>query len=357
MSSQSNSEAFSDTSSDIVGWDVGGANLKVARLDAAGKVLAVEQFSCELWRGMERLEQAVESAVGKLNLPNNRAARHVITMTGELADIFASRHEGVVEISSAMQRLLPNTSQQFFAGASGLIAAAQVPQHTAQIASANWLASAQFIARQLPQAILVDMGSTTTDIVVVQNGKPQAQGLTDAARLTTGELVYSGLIRTPVMAVVQRVPFNGQMQRIAAEHFATMADVYRLTGKLATEHDMSDTADGSGKSPQESARRLARMVGRDIDDAPLLAWQALAHFIASAQLQDISAAVQTLAASLAADTPIVGAGVGRQIVRQVAHKSGRPYVDFADLVQGDASDWAAVCAPAYSVAWLAGQTT
>jgi probable H4MPT-linked C1 transfer pathway protein len=340
-----------------VGWDVGGAHLKVARLDATGKALAVEQFSCQLWRGMERLEQAVESAIGTLG----NAARHVITMTGELADIFASRHEGVVEISSTMQRLLPNTNQQFFAGASGLIAATQVAQHTTQIASANWLASAQFIARkfpqQLPQAILVDMGSTTTDIVAVQNGRPQAQALTDAARLTTGELVYSGLIRTPVMAVVQRVPFNGQMQRIAAEHFATMADVYRLTGKLAAEYDMSDTADGSGKSLQESARRLARMVGRDVDDAPLLAWQALAHFIASAQLQDISAAVQTVAASLASATPIVGAGVGRQIVRQVAHKSARPYVDFAELVQGDASDWAAVCAPAYSVAWLAGEAT
>jgi probable H4MPT-linked C1 transfer pathway protein len=345
MSSPSNSEP----SSDILGWDVGGAHLKVARLDTAGRALAVEQFPCQLWHGMERLEQAVEQASAKLG----HVARHAITMTGELADIFPSRHEGVVEISSAMQRLLPDSRQQFFAGASGLIAGTQVAKHSADIASANWLASAQFVAQKLPQAVLVDMGSTTTDIVQVQGGKPQAQGLTDAERLTSNELVYSGLIRTPVMAVVQRVPFKGQMQRIAAEHFASMADVYRLTGKLAEEHDMSDTADGSGRSLPESARRLARMVGRDVTDAPLLAWQALAHFIASAQLQDISAAVQSVAAALPPDAPMVGAGVGRAVIQQIAHKSGRPYVDFAELVEGDASDWAAVCAPAYAVAWLA----
>ena len=334
-----------------MGWDVGGAHLKVARVDAAGKALEVQQFPCQLWHGMERLKQAVETAVGKLG----NASHHAITMTGELADIFASRHDGVVEISAAMQQYLPGSHLQFYAGDSGLIDAAQVAPHTARIASSNWMVSSQFVAQALPQALLVDMGSTTTDIVALQNGKPQAQGLTDAARLTTGELVYSGLVRTPVMAVVQRVPFNGQMQRIAAEYFATMADVYRLTGKLDAAHDMSDTADGKGKSPLESARRLARMVGRDVEDAPLLAWQALAHFIASAQLQDLTAAVQAVAAALPADAPVVGAGVGRAVVKQIAQKCGRSYVDFADLIAGEAADNAAICAPAYAVAWLAGK--
>jgi probable H4MPT-linked C1 transfer pathway protein len=348
MSSPSSSDAFSD----IVGWDVGGAHLKVARVDAAGKVLAVEQFPCQLWHGMERLQQAVEAATRKLG----NAAQHAVTMTGELADIFPSRHDGVLEISTAMQRLLLDARVRFYAGESGLIEPAQVPKHTSQIASANWLASSQFVAQVVPNALLIDMGSTTTDIIKIQDGTAQPQGLTDAARLTTSELVYSGLIRTPVMAMVQRVPFNGQMQRIAAEHFATMADVYRLTGKLEAEHDMSDTADGKGKSLQDSARRLARMVGHDAEDAPLLAWQALAHFIASAQLQDLAAAAQTVAASLQSDSPIVGAGVGRAVVRQIAQKIGRPYIDFADLIEGEAREWAAVCAPAYAVAWLAGNS-
>jgi probable H4MPT-linked C1 transfer pathway protein len=339
----------SPSSSDILGWDVGGAHLKAVRMDAAGKVLAVQQLACPLWRGMEWLEQAVASAIDKLG----NAPRHAITMTGELADIFPSRHDGVLAISSAMSEMLPNADHRFFAGEAGLVDAGSVAQLSAQIASANWLASARFVGRKCGQALLVDMGSTTTDIVPVRDGRPQPQGVTDAARLSTEELVYSGLIRTPVMAVVQRVPFNGHMQRIAAEHFATMADVYRLLGKLSAIHDMSDTADGAGKSIEDSARRLARMVGHDMADAPLLAWQALAHFIAGAQLQDLTVAVRHVACSLAPDTPIIGAGVGRKVVQQIAMKCERPYADFADLLQGEARDWAAVCAPAYAVAWLA----
>ena len=131
----------------------------------------------------------------------------------------------------------------------------QYRDRAAEIASANWLASAQFAARRCGDGVFVDMGSTTTDIVALRGDRVQAQGMSDAERLASNELVYTGIVRTPVMAVVQRVPFNGAMQRIAAEHFATMADVHRLRGHLDEAHDMAETADGAGKSPVDSARR------------------------------------------------------------------------------------------------------
>jgi (4-(4-[2-(gamma-L-glutamylamino)ethyl]phenoxymethyl)furan-2-yl)methanamine synthase len=65
--------------------------------------------------------------------------------------------------------------------------------------------------------------------------------------------------------------------------------------------------------------------------------------------------VQTVAATLPEDAPVVGAGVGRAVVKQIAQKSGRHYVDFADLVAGKAADSAAICAPAFAVAWLASR--
>jgi len=145
-----------------MGWDVGGAHLKVARVDAAGKALVVEQFPCQLWHGMERLRQAVETAVGKLG----NAAHHAITMTGELADIFASRHDGVLEISAAMQQCLPGARLSFYAGESGLIDAAQVAQHTAGIASANWLASSQSLDQVVSSTVTL---STTNVILSISN--------------------------------------------------------------------------------------------------------------------------------------------------------------------------------------------
>ena len=331
-----------------IGWDIGGAHLKAALLDQSGRALNVVQLACPLWRGIGYLKEAIAESTRALG----EASQHAITMTGELADIFPNRHQGVMQISQTMQHFLPNKNLRFFAGLSGFVAPQDVEANAALIASANWLASAQFVARKCGEGYFLDVGSTTTDIVVVEGGFAKPGALTDGERLATEELVYSGVVRTPVMAVVQRVPFNGQMQRVTAENFATMADVYRLTGKLANHYDHADTADGQGKSQIDSARRLARMVGRDIEDAPMLAWQALAHFIANAQLQDMLAAIKRQPAM---DKPLVGAGVGRFLVKELASRLHRPFVDFSELLQGDAEtvDAAAVCAPAYAVSYLA----
>lgn len=339
---------------DVIGWDVGGAHLKVVRVQSDGQITAVVQLPCPLWRGLEYLQQAVDEAFSTLG----RAGRHAITMTGELADIFPNRREGVVRIVETLCRRLPDAEIRVFAGLHGFVTPKDATRYTTEIASANWLASAQFAAQKVGDGVFVDMGSTTTDIVLLQAGRAQPRGLTDAARLTTDELVYTGAIRTPLMAVAQHAPFNGEWQRLAAEHFATMADVHRLTGNLDPLYDMADTADGAGKTLQASARRLARMVGRDMEEADMDAWLNLARFFAQAQLQDIRGAVARVLSRADRDRlPLMGAGAGRFAVRELARQMQREYVDFADLVEGEAAlkDWSTVCAPAYSVAWLGTQ--
>ena len=334
---------------DSIGWDLGGAHLKAVRLDSSGCALAAVQLPCPLWRGLRHLEKALDQAMRDVG----EGRLHAVTMTGELADIFPDRTNGVTRLVETMYARFPGKVMRVFSGRRGFVSPQAAPAHAGEIASANWLASAQFVARHCANGVFVDMGSTTTDIVVLRDGRAQPQGMSDAERLTSGELVYTGLVRTPVMAVVRRVPFNGDMQRIAAEHFATMADVHRLIGNLPEFHDMAETADGCGKSVEDSARRLARMVGRDLRDAPMVAWVALAHFIAGTQLQELASTMQVLADGMPG--PVVGAGAGRHVVRELARRAGRAYVDFSELVSGgeDARKWAAVCAPAYSVAWLA----
>src|ERR1019366_4686400 len=99
---------------------------------------------------------------------------------------------------------------------------------------------------------------------------------------------------------------------VAAEYFATMGDVYRLTGELAEAHDMADTADGAGKTPEDSARRLARMVGRDLRDASMQDWRRLAAAFRHAQLLLLQDAVQRAISRglIVDDAPLVGAGAG-----------------------------------------------
>ncbi len=337
----------------IAGWDLGGAHLKLAVAADDGTLCAVRQLPCALWQGLDRLDDALKEASRDLS----QVQRHAVTMTGELVDLFDTRRAGVEALVTKMVENFPSADLGIYGGAAGFLSPDRALQQTESVASANWLASTSLAARQLDQALFVDLGSTTADLVPVRDGRVQAIGRNDHERLARNELVYSGVTRTPVMAVARSVPFAGERQALMAELFATMADVHRITGRLPPGVDQYPAADGAGKSKEESTRRLARMLGRDLEDASPAAWRRLARHLAECQLQDLtSAAERVLSRDLIDDdAPLVGAGIGRFLLRDLASRLGRPYLDFADLVRGsaEARDWAACCAPASAVALLA----
>jgi len=339
---------------EIIGWDIGGAHLKLARV-RDGKVLALRQVPCALWQGVDRLAAAMEDGLAGWPAPD----RHALTMTGELADIFPDRASGVRAILATVAQRLDGTAIAVYASDGAFLSAESAAENPARVASANWHASARLIATQIGDALFVDVGSTTTDIVPLRGGAILARASDDAARLACDELVYRGVVRTPVMAVVRQVEIDGVRSGVMAEHFATMADVYRLTGELPAHADQHATADGRGKSLGESCARLARMVGRDASAAPEETWRALARYIAGRQLRQLQeAAARVLsAAALPIEAPLIGAGVGRFLAQALARRLARPYRGFEDII--DASDGAlaaaaADAAPAVAVALLSG---
>ena len=343
----------SDSIPAVIGWDVGGAHLKAVVIDAQGLVLEVLQIPCALWRGLSELEQATSKALAKLSVTPHR---HALTMTGELVDIFINRHEGVLAIAQAMQNQL--TGQlSFYAGRQGFVDIAAVAKHSAQIASANWLASADFVATQVAEGLLIDIGSTTADFVVLAKGQAQPQGFSDAERMRFDELVYTGVVRTPLMALCHKITFAGHEVNIAAEHFATTADVYRLTAELVLAEDMADTADGAGKTQFESARRLARMIGHDVESFDMATWEVLAHAFKNAQLEILKQAIHSALSRglLTTQAPLIGAGAGRFLVAQLASEMNRAYIELESLIPKASHQQtkASLCLPAYAVAKLA----
>ncbi len=340
---------FSEIKSEAtLGWDVGGAHLKVALVSANGEVHEVYQVPCPLWRGMAELEQALAKALGQIeSIPQ----RHAITMTGELVDIFPNRRAGVLQIAQFMADQLKG-EVLFYAAKQGLVDISKVPVFADFIASANWHASASLIAKAIKQALLIDIGSTTSDLILIKDGLVASKGSNDAERMRFDELVYAGVVRTPLMALCQKVRFDGHLVNVAAEHFATTADVYCLTVELALEDDMSDTADGTGKTQLESARRLARMVGHDVEGKDISAWKALAFEFRKAQLTGLQEAVSRL--GINQDLPLVGAGVGRFLVRALAEQMKKPYLDVETLISpsNEVAHWSGVCLPAVAVASL-----
>jgi probable H4MPT-linked C1 transfer pathway protein len=341
----------------VIGWDMGGAHLKAARAED-GRVVEAVQVASPLRFGLERLGDAfAEAKAGIGASATGTADRHVVTMTGELADTFESRREGVAALAAVAMRELAPAPVAFYGGRCGWIAPERVSEHVEDIASANWHASAALVGKTRGAALFMDMGSTTTDVVPLVGGAVAARGYTDGERLATGELVYTGMVRSFIMATAARAPFAGRWSELVHENFANMGDVHRMLGTLPDGADQMTTADGRAKTVTASRARLARMIGRDAGDADEAAWHGLARWFAEAQIRAVTdgALLVLSQGSLPADAPVVGAGSGEGVVREVARRLGRSYWAFFDLIDvaADARAKASQCAPAAALALLA----
>lgn len=334
----------------VVGLDVGGAHLKIAVTDN-GNITAVQQIPCKLWLGLHELDSALQHAVSLLSKVNSIA----VTMTGELSDVFPDRATGVETIVDRMHREFAERAQ-YWMGRHGFGTASEAKANHRDVGSTNFLATATLIARSHRDALLIDFGSTTADIIPILDANPVVTGMTDALRQTSGELVYTGFTRTAVMGVANRAPFQGQWVSFAREYLATMADVRRLLGFDLSEFDQHATADGKDKTLSSSIARFARMLGRDASEGTLADWQGAAAYVRHEQLRSIEDGVlQVLSrTALPSHAPIVAAGAGAMEVALIAERLGRPFVPFATLVNTPArlEAWTTACAPAVSVALL-----
>ncbi len=341
----------------VLGWDIGGANVKVAVASSPESIVQTLQKPCPLWLGIDPLRKSISSILSNLEIT---PVAHAITMTGELVDYFDNRKIGVSELVTEMTSILKNASIGFYAGSKGFVSSHDAIDVYQEIASANWLASANFIATKISDALFVDVGSTTTDVIRISSHKVEYEGYTDAERLYAQELVYCGVVRTPVFALCKSAPINEKFIPVINEFFANAADIYRLTKELPEYADMSDTLDGRNKDVANSAARLARMFGHDVVADKLLVWQQVAQYIREQQLQIIiQACRKQLTKSLQIQTmPIVGAGVGRFLVREIARRFNRQYIDFEDLCIHEYTNNAigvGDCAPAAAIACLGYQ--
>ncbi|WP_232629428.1 hydantoinase/oxoprolinase family protein [Methylobacterium sp. Leaf118] len=333
----------------VVGWDLGGVHVKAALIED-GRVVAASQAACALWRGVRALDDTFAT------LPDwtRGEAVHAVTMTGELTDCFADRADGVDKLSAWAAATLAGPVR-IYAGRSGFVAPEAARAHAGDVASANWHATAALVGRHAQAALLVDIGSTTADLIPVVGGHPAARGYSDAERLETGELVYTGVVRTPLLAFATHAPWRGRRTALMAETFATAADIHRLTGDLPEGADQQHSADLKGKSLRETETRLARMVGRDWDEGSPEEWRALAGWFAETQMRPLHDAAAMLLSrpDLPGDAPLVVCGAGRFLAERLAARLGRRSVPLTGLIaeQGAAegSDWVSTCGPAVAV--------
>lgn len=334
-----------------VGLDIGGAHLKAARAED-GVVVDAVTLATPIWFGLDRLRSALREIAPLWE----GADRIACTMTGELSDVFPSRAAGVAGLLQEIAAHLPAERTVIYAGRRGLVGAEAAAGLVGEVASANWHATAMLAGRLAGPALFADMGSTTTDLVATAPEGLLNEGYSDAERLVSGELVYTGFTRTFLFGVASAAPVRGRMVPLMNEYFASMADAHRILGMLDEADDLHATADGKEKTIAASAARLARMVGHDAADLPPRDWRDLALWFSEQQLRAIHDAAFRVARRLPDEAPLVGAGIGRRQLRRLAGRLERRFVDFADLVPaiGRARNAASSAAPAAALALLAG---
>jgi probable H4MPT-linked C1 transfer pathway protein len=328
------------TLASVLGLDIGGANLKAAHTCGAASLRPYA-----LWKNPGGLSEALGQLIRELP-PYDCVA---VTMTGELCDCFESKHQGVEAILAAAESISERRPVRVWS-----TSACFVDLHTARaeplsVAAANWLALATFLGRLVPEgpALVLDIGSTTTDLVPLRDGKPVPCGRSDPERLHCGELVYTGVRRTPVCALLG--------SEGAAELFATIQDVYLVLGDLPEESDNRDTADGRPTTQAAAHARLARMLCADRETCSEEQTRKLALRIHSRQLVLLRRAAKRVSAYLG-ELPrsVLTAGSGEFLARKLfadRRRSAIRWISLAETLGPGVSQ--AACA--YAVAILAAE--
>ncbi|UXN57310.1 hydantoinase/oxoprolinase family protein [Phyllobacterium zundukense] len=333
----------------ITGWDIGGAHLKMAQC-RDGEIISAKIFKTPLWLGLEQTREALRE-IDELRGEGNT---NVFTMTGELSDTFTSREAGIAGLLDFIEMEFGAGNTLIYAGRSGFCDLSTARSLGSDIASANWHATASLSAKLAGTGLFVDMGSTTTDILAFKDSVLVNDGYSDAERLLTGELVYTGFARSALIGIAALVPVRGHMTPLMNEYFANTADLGRVLGTLDEADDKYPSADRLPKTVAGSIQRLARMVGRDSGDLEEDEWIDIARWFSEQQLRMIHDGAFRVARKLDQAAPVIGAGIGRPQIRQLAKRMDRPYVDFGSLVPAtdDARDDASKAAPAAAVALL-----
>jgi probable H4MPT-linked C1 transfer pathway protein len=236
-----------------------------------------------------------------------------VTMTGELCDCFATKREGVRAILDAVSAAAGLAPLRVWRNDGRLVSLAAARADPLPVAAANWLALATFAGRFASRgpALVIDVGSTTTDVIPLLDGRPIPRGRTDTDRIRCGELVYTGVIRTPLCAVLGTFG--------AAEFFATTRDVYLMLGQLPEDASDCDTADGRPATRTCAEARVARMICADLETTTADERRKLAERVLLEQVAQIGGSIEGVAQHALPGRPdtIILAGAG-EFLAQVA---------------------------------------
>jgi probable H4MPT-linked C1 transfer pathway protein len=325
----------------VLGWDIGGANTKATYLSTQNGVVQDFRVVSEyfpFWKRSNKqfydmLSVIRESLIGSAMLDGVG-----VTLTAELSDVFHTKREGVTQIIDCVKQVFTNVPIWILNVNADLLSIEDAKAEPLRVSSANWAATGWMVAQYIQNCVIVDVGSTSTSVIPVLNGRIVAIGKTDMDKLIAGELVYTGSLRTNLAAIVQEIPVKGEFAKVSSELFAQSGDVHLILGHIKEADYTSETADGKGKTYTASIARLARLICADTEMLSEKEILDISRYIYAKQVQQIADALNQvfdrLEMGVKEKIPVVITGIGKDfLARKGAEKAGITYIlDLAELL-------------------------
>ena len=330
----------------IAGFDIGGANTDLAVLDFENgeiKDIEVDFAYLPMWSNNDDLSQVLVELIENI-CPVSEIGAVGISMTAELVDAYDTKKDGVLDVVKKCEDTF--SCPIAYVGIDGMLSRKEIEKNPLKAAAANWIATAQIATLISDNCIFIDTGSTTTDIIPIKNGNECAIGKSDFDRSATGELVYTGTLRTNLASFLDKVELNGKEYRVASELFAQTADVYTVLDLISEDDYVCDTFDGESKSKRDCSKRIARVVCADLEKLSQDDIVEMSKFIHQKQIEQIADGLKQVHEAQDLDL-IVTTGLGKDILdKPAAELLGLEVKSMGDIL----TDEQCVVAPAVGTA-------
>ena len=334
-----------------LGIDIGGAHLKCIGLNKKKEIKLVDYISYKIWSSSNQLKRTLQNISNKIRSNETLCG---ITMSAELCDIFPNRENGVKELTKLCKKLKFNKS--YYTCNKPTFS---LDPKASEIMSMNWHSIGRLCEKKIKDCIIIDFGSTTTDFICIKNFKFINKYFTDFSRLNNHELLYTGVIRTPIFSLLKKIVINKKNYNLIPEYFSDMSDIYRIKKILNKNIDLDDTSDGRGKSQIESKIRVSRNLGFDYDKSKNNIIEKICNKLSDYQLMAIKNNLSTikLKYKLPKNTKIVLSGIGQDILHKFLIKKNLKVLKLHEVLEIKNKNNATNHAPALSVALLLSEVT
>ena len=330
----------------VAGFDIGGANTDLAIIDFEEdeiKNIEVDFAYLPMWSNNDDLSRVLMELIENI-CPVDEIDAVGISMTAELVDAYDTKKDGVLDVVRKCEDTF--SCPIAYVGIDGMLLKDEIEKTPLKAAAANWIATAQIATLISNNCIFIDTGSTTTDIIPIKEGKECAIGKSDFDRSATGELVYTGTLRTNLASFLDKVELDGKEYRVASELFAQTADVYTVLDLINQADYVCDTFDGEGKSKIDCAKRIARVVCADLEMLSMDDIVEMSEFIHQKQIEQIADGLKQVVETQGLDL-IVTTGLGKDILdKPAAELLGLEVQSMGDIL----TDEECVVAPAVGTA-------